>query len=57
VYALLERLPATRASAMRLGLVTHAQMLATLASAIEDPPRATRVLETAAIRAGGAGRR
>jgi uncharacterized protein YbjT (DUF2867 family) len=50
VYVLLERVPATRASAVRLGLVTHAQMVATLASAIEDPPRATRVLETAAIR-------
>jgi hypothetical protein len=40
-----------------VGLVTHAQMVAMLASAIEDPPRATRVLETAAIRAGNVGER
>jgi uncharacterized protein YbjT (DUF2867 family) len=54
IYALLERLPSTSASALRLGLVTHAQMIATLVDAIEDPPRATRVLETEAIRRGRA---
>jgi uncharacterized protein YbjT (DUF2867 family) len=51
MYALLERLPATRESALRLGLVTHAQMLSALVAAVENPPAATRVLETAAIRA------
>jgi len=53
LYAVLERLPSTRASALRLGLVTHAQMLATLVRSIEDPPRATRVLETEVIRSDG----
>jgi uncharacterized protein YbjT (DUF2867 family) len=53
MYALLERVPSTRAAALRLGLVTHAQMIATLVRSIEDPPRATRVLETEAIRSGG----
>jgi uncharacterized protein YbjT (DUF2867 family) len=52
-YALLERLPRTRESAVRLGLVTQREMIATLVWAIEHPTRATRVLETAAIRSGG----
>ena len=37
IYAVLERLPPTRDSARRLGLVTVRQMVATLVNAIEKP--------------------
>jgi uncharacterized protein YbjT (DUF2867 family) len=37
-YALAERLPSTRATARRLGMVTLAQMVAALVQAIESPP-------------------
>jgi uncharacterized protein YbjT (DUF2867 family) len=37
VYALLERVPSTRDSARRLGLVTHHQMLNALMRAIDGP--------------------
>src|ERR1700730_12005265 len=37
-YALAERLPATRATARRLGLVTLRQMVAALVRAVEEPP-------------------
>ena len=49
-YWMLERLPATRDSALRLGLVTLAQMVAALVRAVEDPPVAVRIIETAEIR-------
>ena len=51
-YALLERLPATRATARRLGLVTLPQMVAALVRAIENPPSpgAVRLLEVEEIR-------
>jgi uncharacterized protein YbjT (DUF2867 family) len=51
-YALARALPATRATAERLGLVTLAQMLAALVAAVEAPPGAgqRRIVDVAAIR-------
>lgn len=49
-YALLETIPATRAGALRLGLVTLPQMVSTLVWAIENPPPETRILDVPAIR-------
>ena len=49
-YKLLERIPATRASAQRLGLVTVEQMLAALVHAVETPPIRARVIEVPEIR-------
>ena len=54
IYALLESIPSTHDSAIRLGLVTIEQMTATLTSAVENPPTGVRILETAAIRSGSA---
>lgn len=39
VYKLLEMIPATRATAERLGLVRIEQMITALVSAVENPPR------------------
>jgi uncharacterized protein YbjT (DUF2867 family) len=51
-YAVLRRLPATRAGAERLGLVTHEQMVAALVRVVEAPPDAgVRILEVPEIRA------
>ncbi len=50
-YALAELIPATRAGARRLGLVTRAQMTRALAGAVDDPPDGVRVLDVPAIRA------
>ena len=50
VYWLLERLPKTRDSAQRLGLVTLDQMVATLVAAVEAPA-ASRIVEVPEIRA------
>jgi nucleoside-diphosphate-sugar epimerase len=50
IYAVLERLPSTRASALRLGLVTITQMVAALVWAIEAPPRSTRFFTVPDIR-------
>jgi nucleoside-diphosphate-sugar epimerase len=41
LYALGRVLPTTRAGARRLGLVTHAQMVAALVEAVENPPDAS----------------
>lgn len=49
-YRLFERLPSTRESAMRLGLVTLAQMAAALVWAVENPPNETHILDVPAIR-------
>jgi uncharacterized protein YbjT (DUF2867 family) len=49
-YWVLERLPATRAGARRLGLVTIRQMIATLVWAIEYPAQGVRVMEVPMIR-------
>jgi uncharacterized protein YbjT (DUF2867 family) len=52
MYSLLERIPATRESALRLGLVTLDQMLAALIQSIEsDPPASPRIIDVPAIRA------
>jgi uncharacterized protein YbjT (DUF2867 family) len=50
IYALLERIPATREQALRLGLVTHAQMLNALVQAIDAPPQSMRILNVSDIR-------
>jgi nucleoside-diphosphate-sugar epimerase len=52
LYALLERLPSTRAQARRLGLVTIRQMVDALVRAVESPPpRGTvRIVEVPEIR-------
>ena len=57
MYWLMERLPGTRESARRLGLVTLPQMVAAIVEAIENPPQNARVVEVPEIRrAGKAGR-
>lgn len=50
VYWLLERLPSTRDSARRLGLVTLRQMVAALAQAVEHPAAGVRIVEVPEIR-------
>jgi len=47
---LAERIPATRDTARRLGLVTLAQMTAAIVRAIESPARGIRVVEVPEIR-------
>ena len=49
-YAILERIPSTRDTALRLGLVTLDQMLNALAASIETPAEALRILEVPNIR-------
>jgi len=51
LYALAELIPAARAGARRLGLVTRAQMTRALAGAVENPGVGVRVLDVPAIRA------
>jgi uncharacterized protein YbjT (DUF2867 family) len=53
IYWLMERLPSTRASAQRLGLVTLRQMVNTLVHAVEHPPEASRLVDVPGIRASG----
>ena len=50
-YWLLERIPATRESAQRLGLVTLEQMLQALIDGVESPATGVRVLGVPEIRA------
>jgi len=52
-YWICERLASTRDSALRLGLVTIEQMLATLVWAVEHPPDSTRIIEVPDIRRVG----
>jgi uncharacterized protein YbjT (DUF2867 family) len=55
-YWLLERLPATRESARRLGLVSLPQMVRALIFAVENPPASgARVLEVPDIRREASG--
>jgi nucleoside-diphosphate-sugar epimerase len=49
-YWIAERLPATRDSAQRLGLITISQMLEALVWAIENPPAGIRILDVPKIR-------
>jgi uncharacterized protein YbjT (DUF2867 family) len=53
-YWLLERLPGTRETARRVGLVTLAQMVGALAAAVENPPSGVRIVDVPAIRRTGA---
>lgn len=55
VYKVLEAIPATREGAVRLGMVTHAQMVNTLAAVVAAGSGGRRVLGTAEIREWGAG--
>jgi uncharacterized protein YbjT (DUF2867 family) len=48
-YALARLIPATRAGALRLGLVTHAQMLRALIAAVESSVSGVRVVEVPEI--------
>ena len=52
LYWIAERIPATRESARRLGLVSHRQMIAALVWSVENPARGTRVLSVTDIRDG-----
>ncbi len=51
-YWIAEQIPATRASAQRLGLVTVRQMVLALADAIDQPAAGVRVVEVPEIRSG-----
>jgi uncharacterized protein YbjT (DUF2867 family) len=53
-YLVLGALPATRAGAQRLGLVTLAQMVWALAWAVDQPASGVRVMEVGEIRKAGA---
>lgn len=50
IYWVMEQIPSTRESAMRLGLVKLAQMIQTLASAVENPAQGIRLVEVPQIR-------
>jgi uncharacterized protein YbjT (DUF2867 family) len=50
LYAVGEWLPASRAGARRLGLVTRGQLVTALVHAVEHPPDGVRVVEVPAIR-------
>jgi uncharacterized protein YbjT (DUF2867 family) len=50
LYAIAELIPATRAGARRLGLVTRAQMVRALAAAVENPPDRERIVDVPGIR-------
>ena len=50
VYWLMERLPSTRETATRLGLVTLEELTAALVHAVEHPPHDVRVLNVPDIR-------
>jgi uncharacterized protein YbjT (DUF2867 family) len=50
IYWLMERLPATRDSARRLGLVTLLQMTAALLHAVQTPAQGVKIVEVPEIR-------
>ena len=50
-YKMAELIPSTRESALRLGLVTIAQMTNALAWSVENPATGARVIEVPQIRA------
>jgi uncharacterized protein YbjT (DUF2867 family) len=50
IYSILERLPTTRESAQRLGLITIGQMLNALIWAIENPPSEIQIVDVPRIR-------
>jgi len=53
-YALAERLPPLRETALRLGLVTIGQMVNALVEAVERGPQGVRIVDVPAIRAAAA---
>jgi uncharacterized protein YbjT (DUF2867 family) len=55
-YWIMELLPSKRETAQRLGLVTHAQMIAALVRAVEEPTTNFRVVAVPQIKTMGAGR-
>src|SRR5579864_5206834 len=52
-YSVLERLPQTRDTARRLGLVTLDQMVLALRTVVENPTRGIRIVSVPEIRASG----
>jgi uncharacterized protein YbjT (DUF2867 family) len=53
-YKIFEQVPSQRDAALRLGLVTHRQMVNALVKAVADrPPTGTRVVDVPGIRAAG----
>ena len=50
LYGMLERIPSTRETARRLGLVTLDEMVSALISAIVSLPEGVRVIEVPEIR-------
>ena len=52
LYAIARQVPAWRATAERLGLVRHEQMVRALVAAVESPAQGVRIIEVPAIRAG-----
>lgn len=50
-YALFQAIPSTRETALRLGLVTHGQMVNALLRAVENPAQGVRIVEVPEIRA------
>jgi uncharacterized protein YbjT (DUF2867 family) len=52
LYAIARQVPAWRAGAERLGLVTHEQMIRALAAAVESPVQGVRIVEVPEIRKG-----
>jgi uncharacterized protein YbjT (DUF2867 family) len=52
LYRLMESFPPTRKGALRLGLVTHAQMVQALVDSVETPSTGTRLVEVPEIRSG-----
>lgn len=50
LYWVLERVPKTKGSAQRLGLITIDQMVSALLWAIENPPQEIRILAVPEIR-------
>jgi uncharacterized protein YbjT (DUF2867 family) len=50
MYWIMERIPATREGALRLGLVTRKQTLNALVAAVENPCKGIRVLDVPRIR-------
>src|SRR5437763_7822744 len=50
IYWILEKIPATRESATRLGLITIDQMLSALLWAVENPAKSVQILDVPRIR-------
>jgi hypothetical protein len=50
IYRALEKLPATKESAQRLGLVTINQMLTALVWSVENPPSGVQIVDVPKIR-------